>query len=65
MTDIIIIKNGSAGRITLNRPKAMNAMTYAMCTAIEAALEAWRSDPSVAVVIFDAAGERRFALAAT
>ena len=60
MTDIIIIKNGSAGRITLNRPKAMNAMTYAMCTAIEAALEAWRSDPSVAVVLFDAAGEKAF-----
>ena len=37
MPDIIITKSGSAGRITLNRPKALNAMTYAMCTAIEAA----------------------------
>ena len=60
MTDIIITKSGSAGRITLNRPKAMNAMTYAMCTAIEAALEAWRGDPTVSLVIFDAAGEKAF-----
>ena len=60
MPDIIITKSGSAGRITLNRPKAMNAMTYAMCTAIEAALEAWRADPAVSLVIFDAAGEKAF-----
>ena len=60
MTDIIITKSGSAGRITLNRPKALNAMTYAMCTAIEAALEAWRADPAVSLVIFDAAGEKAF-----
>ncbi len=60
MPDIIITKSGSAGRITLNRPKALNAMTYAMCTAIEAALEAWRADPAVSLVIFDAAGEKAF-----
>ena len=60
MPDIIITKSGSAGRITLNRPKALNAMTYAMCTAIEAALEAWRADPAVSLVIFDAASEKAF-----
>ena len=60
MPDIIITKSGSAGRITLNRPKALNAMTYAMCTAIEAALEAWRADPAVSLVIFDSAGEKAF-----
>ena len=60
MTDIIIIKTGVAGRITLNRPTALNAMTYAMCTAIEAALAAWQHDSAVLVVIFDAAGDKAF-----
>ncbi|MFY9244191.1 MAG: enoyl-CoA hydratase/isomerase family protein, partial [Roseicyclus sp.] len=32
---------GHAGRITLRRPEALNALSYAMCLAIEAALDAW------------------------
>ena len=38
MTDIHIRKDGHAGRITLNRPKALNALTYEMCLALEDAL---------------------------
>ena len=38
MTDIDIRKDGHAGRITLNRPEALNALTYDMCLAIEDAL---------------------------
>lgn len=58
--DIHIRKEGRAGRITLRRPKALNALTYEMCTAIEAALDAWRDDPEVALVLIDAAGDRAF-----
>ena len=58
--DINIRKTGKAGRITLTRPEALNAMTYEMCLAIEAALEAWRDDPDVALVVIDAMGERAF-----
>ena len=60
MTDILISRQGVAGRITLNRPTALNAMTYAMCTAIEVALDRWRSDPKIALVIFDATGDKAF-----
>lgn len=58
--EIDIRVEGKAGRITLNRPKALNALTYAMANAIEAALLAWRDDPAVTLIIIDAQGERAF-----
>jgi 3-hydroxyisobutyrate dehydrogenase len=60
MSDIDIRTVGRAGRITLNRPKALNAMTYEMCLAIEAALDLWRGGDAVAVVVLDAQGDRAF-----
>lgn len=60
MTDIIIRKNGRAGHITLNRPQVLNALTWDMCLAIAAALNDWRTDPDVDVIIMDGAGERAF-----
>lgn len=60
MTDIMIRKAGRAGRVTLNRPDALNALTWDMCLAIEAALDDWRDDDDVAVVVIDAAGDRAF-----
>ncbi|WP_050930909.1 enoyl-CoA hydratase/isomerase family protein [Aestuariivita boseongensis] len=58
--DINIRIEGRAGRITLTRPKALNAMTYEMCTAIEAAIDAWAQDDRVALVLFDAEGDKAF-----
>ena len=60
MTDILIRKIGHAGRITLQRPKALNALTYQMCLQIDEALRAWAKDESVALVIMDAEGEKAF-----
>ncbi len=60
MTEIIIRKTGCAGHITLNRPKALNALTWDMCLAIEEALDQWRDDPDVALILIDGAGERAF-----
>ena len=60
MSDINIRITGAAGRITLNRPQALNALTYEMCLAIETALDAWASDDAVALVVIDAAGDRAF-----
>lgn len=51
---------GRAGRITLNRPKALNALRYSQIAVIDAALTAWENDPAVALVILDGAGERAF-----
>ena len=60
MTDLIIRTEGPAGLITLNRPKALNALTWEMCLEIETALTMWRGDPTVELIIIDGAGERAF-----
>ena len=65
MSDLILTQKGRAGCITLNRPAALNALTYQMCIDIEAQLRTWRDDPSVELIIIDAAGTRRFAQAGT
>ena len=58
--DIHIRKEGRSGRITLHRPRALNALTYQMCLDIETALDAWRDDESVNLVVIDAEGEKAF-----
>ena len=60
MSDIDIRTTGRAGRITLTRPKALNALSYDMCMAIDAALRNWREDHDVDLVILDAEGEKAF-----
>ncbi|MCI2394572.1 enoyl-CoA hydratase/isomerase family protein [Aliiroseovarius sediminis] len=60
MSDISIRKEGKAGRITLTRPDALNALTYDMCLAIDAALIDWVDDDEVALILIDAEGDRAF-----
>ncbi|MFW8593228.1 enoyl-CoA hydratase/isomerase family protein [Cribrihabitans neustonicus] len=60
MSDIHIRKTGKAGRITFTRPKALNAMSYEMCMAIDAAMREWAADDEVALVVIDAEGEKAF-----
>lgn len=60
MPDIDIRIDRRAGHITLTREKALNALSYDMCLAVEDALDRWRDDPNVALVIIDAAGDRAF-----
>lgn len=60
MSDIDIRIVGRAGRITLTRPQALNAMTYEMCTAIEDAFDVWRKDDAVDLIVLDAEGDRAF-----
>jgi len=56
--EVLIRREGRTGRITMNRPKAINALTYAMVGRIWDALLAWRDDPAVEIVTIDGAGER-------
>ncbi|MDZ4376149.1 MAG: enoyl-CoA hydratase/isomerase family protein, partial [Phenylobacterium sp.] len=51
---------GRVGRITLNRPQAIHALTTNMCRLMTDALLAWRDDPAVALVMLDHSGERGF-----
>lgn len=60
MSDILIRQNGRAGHITLNRPKALNALTWEMCLALERALDRWRDDPAIDLIMIDGAGDRAF-----
>ena len=58
--DIHIRTDRNAGRITLTRPKALNALSYGMMRALDDALIAWANDPGVRIVIIDAEGPRAF-----
>jgi enoyl-CoA hydratase len=58
--DVLIRSEGAAGRITLNRPKALNALNLAMTDAITAALVQWRDDDRIKHVVIDGAGGRAF-----
>lgn len=60
MSDIVLRIDGRAGRATLNRPQALNALTYDMANAMEAALDQWRDDPAIDLVVIDAEGPRAF-----
>lgn len=51
---------GNLGIITLNRPKALNALTFAMCEEITRLLVAWENDPNIGAVVVDGAGDRAF-----
>jgi enoyl-CoA hydratase len=48
------------GRVTLDRPQALNALSYEMIRSLTAVFDAWRHDPEVALVVIDGAGERGF-----
>ncbi|MFT4117198.1 enoyl-CoA hydratase/isomerase family protein [Bradyrhizobium sp.] len=56
--DLIVRREGAAGVIRLNRPKAINAMTLEMSIGIDAALDRFEADPEVAVIVLEGAGER-------
>ena len=58
--DVVTRIEGKVGRITLNRPQALHALTTDMCKAMTQALLAWRGDPAVELVLLDHSGERGF-----
>ena len=58
--DILFEVRGRVGLATLNRPKALNALTRAMCLAHHRQLDAWREDPEIDAVIVQGAGEKAF-----
>lgn len=58
--DILFEKRGKAGFITLNRPKALNALNHGMVTAMVGQLTEWAADDSIAHVVIRGAGEKAF-----
>jgi enoyl-CoA hydratase len=58
--EILFERRGNAGIVILNRPQALNAVTFGMVGALTRQLVEWESDPAVTRVIVTAAGERAF-----
>jgi enoyl-CoA hydratase len=58
--DILFETRGPLALVTLNRPKAMNALTHAMALALEAQLGAWASDSAIRAVAIVGAGDKAF-----
>jgi len=57
---VITRRQGRIGRITLNRPKMLNAIDRDMIRAIHGALDVWLDDPAVHAVVIEGAGGRAF-----
>jgi enoyl-CoA hydratase/carnithine racemase len=57
---VIARRDGRAGRILLNRPKALNALDLEMIRALTGALTEWHDDPHVHLVMIEGAGDRAF-----
>ena len=61
MTDQLIIRTeGFAGRISLNRPAAIHALTTEMCFGMTEALKAWEHDDAVQAILIDHSEGRGF-----
>lgn len=58
--DVLTFVEGRAGRIRLNRPKAIHALNTAMCRTVLDALAAWEQDDRVAAILIDHAEGRGF-----
>jgi len=56
--DVLFARQGALGRILLNRPKAINALTRPMVTSMLAQLEEWAAEDTISVVSVEGAGGR-------
>ncbi|HHU10060.1 MAG TPA: enoyl-CoA hydratase/isomerase family protein [Intrasporangiaceae bacterium] len=56
--EVLFSQQGALGRILLNRPRAINALTHDMVGMIDTQLDEWATDDSVAAVVVTGAGER-------
>lgn len=57
---LIAKKEGVAGTLLMNRPKALNALTLGMIREFAEAIDAWRNDAAVRLVVLEGAGGRAF-----
>jgi enoyl-CoA hydratase len=57
---VLVRTERSVGRLTLDRPRALNALDIHMVRRLREALECWRSDPDIEMVVLDGSGDRGF-----
>ncbi|XP_036174762.1 3-hydroxyisobutyryl-CoA hydrolase, mitochondrial isoform X4 [Myotis myotis] len=58
--EVLLERRGCAGVITLNRPKALNALNLSMIRQIYPQLKKWEQDPETFLIIIKGAGEKAF-----
>ncbi|NXS51614.1 HIBCH protein, partial [Brachypteracias leptosomus] len=58
--EVLLEKRGGAGVITLNRPKALNALTLPMIRQIYPQLKTWEQDPETFLIIIKGTGGKAF-----
>jgi len=58
--DVLTSVENGVGRLRLNRPKAIHALTTQMCEKMSEALLKWRADPAIELVLIDHAEGRGF-----
>lgn len=57
---LVTRREDAAGTLLMNRPKALNALDVAMIRGFQAAIDAWKDDESVELVVLEGAGGRAF-----
>lgn len=58
--EVLFAVDRGVGRITLNQPKILNALNFAMVREIDPKLRAWADDPDIREVLITGTGERAF-----
>lgn len=58
--ELIVSSTNICGRLTLNRPQVLNALSYPMISQIEKALEDWQENNSIKTIMIDATGTKAF-----
>lgn len=58
--ELLVNVENKVGLIHFNRPKALNALTLPMITAMKSALESWQNDPEIETVLVTGEGEKAF-----
>lgn len=56
--ELLVSRSGRLGRISLNRPKALNSLTLAMVRAFTRALDDFADDPGIVAVLVTGEGSR-------
>uniref|UniRef100_A0A8C3QHK3 3-hydroxyisobutyryl-CoA hydrolase n=1 Tax=Cyanoderma ruficeps TaxID=181631 RepID=A0A8C3QHK3_9PASS len=59
-TEVLLEKKGGAGIITLNRPKALNALNLSMIQQIYPQIKMWEQDPETFLIIIKGTGGKAF-----
>jgi enoyl-CoA hydratase len=58
--DISFLEDGGLATITLDRPKALNALTHDMVRALAPKLDGWEEDDGIKAILIKGSGEKAF-----